>query len=282
MDTNNTKKELECKFHRMLMFYIPFLYAIESRFLRRSKLGVLVWGTEYLIPVLLAMYLANQEAFFTIQTLLSLVGVYNFYEIGYIQNDCETIKKEKHPTLRISPFGLACYEKYKFLIYEIRLVIGMFLSCIFIYWNVSYVIILSFWSIIPIYMIYNKIRGRINLYFIAVLTTYRYCMPLLLFTSTYDSNWEISFGILFLSYPIIKLIEICAGGKGLPQERWTKFFMSHYNKRFSFRIKYYIILSIGTCLFLVHLETSIQSCIIPFYFFLLRLGQLNMPKLGAR
>lgn len=282
MGTTIEEKRLECKHHSMLMFYIPFVYAIKTRFLRRSKLGVLVWGTEYLIPVLLAMYLANQEAFFTIQTLLSLVGVYNFYEIGYIQNDCETIKKEKHPTLRISPFGLACYEKYKVIIYGFRLVIGVLLSCIFIYWNVSYVVILSFWSIIPIYMLYNGIRGRINLYFIVVLTAYRYCMPLFLFTSTYSQNWGISILVLFLSYPIIKLIEICSGGKGLPQERWTKFFMSHYDKRFSFRIKYYVTLSIGICLFLLYLGTSIQFCIIPFYFFLLRLGQVNMPKLGAR
>lgn len=281
MEENLEKKRMECNYHTILMFYIPLVYAIETRFLRRSKWGIMIWGTEYLLPVLLTMSLINNFDF-TFLALFSIIGVYNFYEIGYIQNDCETIKKEERPTLRISTAGLEFYKKYKFPIYGFKIIIGICLSYFFLDSDFSYITILLFWSIIPLYLLYNWIRNRINLYLILILTTYRYCMPLFLLTSRYDCVFWFCVVVLFITYPTIKLIEICAGGKGLPQESWTKVFMSDYSKRFSFRIRYYLVLSIGIVLILFNLEMPIQICTIPVYFFFLRLAQLKMPKLGPR
>ena len=65
----------------------------KNTFLKRTKLEYFFWFAEYLFPVLLSLLLANIEPISIFQMLLSVVCVYCFYEIGYIQNDCETIKK---------------------------------------------------------------------------------------------------------------------------------------------------------------------------------------------
>ena len=110
------------------MFYVPVLYAIRTRFLKRTKLGIFFWLAEYLFPVLLSFLLANIEPISISQMLLSVVCVYCFYEIGYIQNDCETIKKEENPTLRLSEDELKIYERNKWNIYMTRGV--FFFQCI--------------------------------------------------------------------------------------------------------------------------------------------------------
>ena len=61
MDKVNSAKEMGSSYVGVLMFYVPVLYAIRTRFLKRTKLGIFFWFAEYLFPVLLSLLLANIE-----------------------------------------------------------------------------------------------------------------------------------------------------------------------------------------------------------------------------
>lgn len=282
MEKNYKKTSMACKTHRILMFFIPLLYAIETRFLKRSKLGVIVWLSEFLIPVTLAIIIIQKQNIQFLHTILAIISVYNLYEIGYIQNDCEVIKHEDNPTLRLSTPELKFYERQKYIIYLIRFIYGVGLTFYFHNQLIPNIILLILWSIIPLFYIYNKLRGRINLYLIFILTAYRYCMPLLLISNPYNINfWCISTCVLY-SYPLLKLIEICAGGKSLPQEKWTTLFLKHYDDRFKFRIKYYLCLSLITMIISYINIYWHYAYIIPLYFLFLRSIQYRMPRLGPR
>lgn len=263
------------------MFYVPLLYAIETRFLKRSKLGFLVWVTEYFFPVLLSLFFIISFPNLLIPGIIGIITVYNLYEIGYIQNDCETIKVEKKPTLRISKNELSYYENHKYYIYIIRIFLSIILSIYHCFCQISVTIVIISWMILPLFFIYNKIRGRMNLYLILLLTTYRYLMPLFLTVSYYDKQFILIAIVLFVSYPLIKWIEVCAGGKSLPPEVWTRLFLKSYESRFLFRIKYYVVLT----LFFIGVSSTIgynYIWLLPLYYFILRLFQYRMPKLGPR
>lgn len=279
MEKNSKANGLGCKFHRKLMFYVPLMYAIESRFLKRSRLGIIVWGTEYLIPVLLAFYLLNMSFHGIWIMLLAIIAVYNFYEIGYIQNDCETIKKEQNPTLRVKPQELNYYKSRKYLIYGFRLLLGTCLSWFFLNAASPWYIIVLLWLVIPFYWVYNTLRGRINLYLILPLTAYRYCMPFMLLPDYENNHGTWMLLMVFVSYPLLKFIEICSGGKSLPQEQWTKIFMNGFEARFGFRIKYYAVLTI--CLLVLQFIDCefMYIWLMPMYFLVLRTCQIKLPKL---
>ena len=48
MDKVNSAKEMGSIYAGVLMFYVPVLYAIRTRFLKRTKLGIFFWLAEYL------------------------------------------------------------------------------------------------------------------------------------------------------------------------------------------------------------------------------------------
>lgn len=281
MEKCSKRKKMECKFHRMLMFFLPLFYAIETRFLKRSKFGIIIWATEYLIPIIISLWLVklNFEGWY--YWVLSILSVYNLYEIGYIQNDCETIKHESNPTLRVSSEELRFYEKWKCYIYGLRFFIGILCTIFFLNFGARLVPVILLWLILPIYVIYNYLRGRINLYLIFLLTAYRYCTPIWLVCDIVKNDKSTILLTVLIVYPFLKLIEICAGGKSLPPEKWTKLFLKDFNSRFLFRIKYYFILSLilGCLQYIgkIHLYW-----LLPLYFLLLRGCQFKMPKLGAR
>ena len=209
MGKSHREKDMGCKYYRMLMFYVPIMYALETRFLRRSKWGIFIWATEYLFPVIITLFLIAGMEICNIEVnfFLAVMGVYNFYEIGYIQNDCETVKKEVNPTLRVSSAELVFYEKAKFKIYGIRLILGVVFSLFFLIDGVSWIILLFFWLIIPFYMLYNNLRGRINLYLILPLAIYRYCMPVSLVVYNYDVVFWYSWIMLVVAYPFLRFLE---------------------------------------------------------------------------
>lgn len=113
------------------MFFVPLLYALETRFLKRSKLGAIVWTTEFLLPTIIALWLVKYNFAEWYYWIVSILSVYNLYEIGYIQNDCETIKREQKPTLRVSTKELLFYEKRKYSIYGLRFLLGLLGSVFF-------------------------------------------------------------------------------------------------------------------------------------------------------
>lgn len=159
-----------------LFFYFPFTYLFRSRLYTFYKF--VSWLIIYGIPVYLLYGWVNsfsmQSSFFY---LLSVLLIYNFYEIGYIQNDTETIKREKKPTLRLKNFEYEYYEKYKKQIYIFRLCVGLFLMLVFYdYLYIGFLVALV--SVLLFYLIYNNIRNRWNLLVNMGLVLTRYCAPL--------------------------------------------------------------------------------------------------------
>ena len=278
MDKVNSAKEMGSSYVGVLMFYVPVLYAIRTRFLKRTKLGIFFWFAEYLFPVLLSLLLANIEPISIFQMLLSVVCVYCFYEIGYIQNDCETIKKEENPTLRLSEDELKIYERNKWNIYMTRGVLGILFSMYYIQQGIPSCILLPvLWGIIPLYLLYNSMRNRLNQYLVLFLMVYRYGVPFFLYT---HFNWNCYLLLLIIiSYPIPTFIQICAKEKLGRCEKWALFFVGSYNKRELFRLKFYLFLIVGVGVLAFLNQVHLYYVILPIYFFLFRIGSYSMRKI---
>ena len=278
MDKVNSAKEMGSSYVGVLMFYVPVLYAIRTRFLKRTKLGIFFWFAEYLFPVLLSLLLANIEPISIFQMLLSVVCVYCFYEIGYIQNDCETIKKEENPTLRLSEDELKIYERNKWNIYMTRGVLGILFSMYYIQQGIPSCILLPvLWGIIPLYLLYNSMRNRLNQYLVLFLMVYRYGVPFFLYT---PFNWNCYLLLLIIiSYPIPTFIQICAKEKRGRCEKWALFFVGSYNKRELFRLKFYLFLIVGVGVLAFLNQVHLYYVILPIYFFLFRIGSYSMRKI---
>ena len=278
MDKVNSAKEMGSSYVGVLMFYVPVLYAIRTRFLKRTKLGIFFWFAEYLFPVLLSLLLANIEPISIFQMLLSVVCVYCFYEIGYIQNDCETIKKEENPTLRLSEDELKIYERNKWNIYMTRGVLGILFSMYYIQQGIpSCTLLPVLWGIIPLYLLYNSMRNRLNQYLVLFLMVYRYGVPFFLYT---HFNWNCYLLLLIIiSYPIPTFIQICAKEKRGRCEKWALFFVGSYNKRELFRLKFYLFLIVGVGVLAFLNQVHLYYVILPIYFFLFRIGSYSMRKI---
>ena len=278
MDKVNSAKEMGTIYAGVLMFYVPVLYAIRTRFLKRTKLVIFFWFAEYLFPVLLSLLLANIEPISIFQMLLSVVCVYCFYEIGYIQNDCETIKKEENPTLRLSEDELKIYERNKWNIYMTRGVLGILFSMYYIQQGIpSCTLLPVLWGIIPLYLLYNSMRNRLNQYLVLFLMVYRYGVPFFLYT---HFNWNCYLLLLIIiSYPIPTFIQICAKEKRGRCEKWALFFVGSYNKRELFRLKFYLLLIVGVGVLAFLNQVHLYYVILPIYFFLFRIGSYSMRKI---
>lgn len=283
MGSDNKGETVECRNSNDVMFYIPLAFAIQTRFLRRSKLGAIVWATEYLIPVLLSMLLISWPTYNFVSAIIAILAVYNLYEIGYIQNDCETIKKENKPTKRLSDKQLNYYESHKTFIYGLRMLWGIIFSIYFILTGIPWIWIIVTWMVIPYYLLYNYLRGRICLYLIMPLTSYRYCYPLILYGIIGNISMAcLMILVLFVAYPLPTFIEQCAGGKGSHPENWSKFFLSNFDDRFIFRVRYYFVMSIITITLSFCSAIPLSVSIIPVYYLMDRLPQVKMKKINTK
>ncbi|HFO5149574.1 TPA: hypothetical protein ACHJRG_004980, partial [Escherichia coli] len=95
----------------MLFFFVPFLYFYKTRL--RSIIKLISWGVIYLVPIFLSTFSFANIDYYFISYFVVLTLTYNLYEIGYIQNDTETIKKEHNPTLRLSRDELFFYNNHR-------------------------------------------------------------------------------------------------------------------------------------------------------------------------
>jgi hypothetical protein len=190
-------------------FYIPFLYNYHTRLKSIDKL--VSWIIIYIIPVLyFSVYL--QSRLVGIHdvglALLYITLIYTLYEIGYIENDTETIKNEANPTIRLSNYLLSFYERHKYKIYTFRIIYGFILS-VLIYVlsnnrNDVFIPLILAWSLLFTFFIYNKIRNIINLYLQILLVTLRYSSCQFLFFDNF--NWTV-FLLSIFAFPILSFIE---------------------------------------------------------------------------
>ena len=142
-------------------FYVPGAYTLKIRMKSWNKrLGLFCY---HIVPT---YFLSSVIADFPIWAyLVAIVAFYTLYEIGYIYNDAETIKKEVNPSLRLTDADLQYYERNKWAVYVFRL----FFFSILLFTGLSILgtrVLLSFFLILAellVFLLYNNVRGRKSL-----------------------------------------------------------------------------------------------------------------------
>lgn len=255
-----------------MIFYLPLLYTLATRYERHSVRGFIMFLIIYIIPQFLLMFcFASQRDWW--MWILSIFFVIDLYEIGYIQNDAETIKKEDNPTLRLFPKELEYYEKHKISIYSFRIFIAILLSYFFLsYSSFSYYIIgcvIVLWILLPIYCVYNSIRGIWNFPLLTILTSYRIIMPLAFCLS--EPQWGL-FLYAYIMYPLPTILQQMLMGKfGIEFSFLKRFLISDYSGRYLFRIKYYVVVLFLLIVVTYIFRLSTLILIIPLYFCIVRI-----------
>jgi hypothetical protein len=166
-------------------FYIPTLYFFltHSRTLARQA----SWFLIYLLPLALFVYLSGAQAVLDqLLMLFAVVITYNYYDIGYIYNDTETIRKEQNPTMRLDAVCLEHYYSHKAPIYFVRHLFG--LAGLFVAFKLAgpahAVQFGTFGAAMACmtvaYYIYNNVRNVLNLVISPILTFFRHAAPLFL------------------------------------------------------------------------------------------------------
>lgn len=172
---------------KTMIYYIPILYMYVTRLKTVPKF--LSWIFIYFFPIIYILFNQNTDWSFSIDklfiALLSIISVYNFYEVGYIQNDAETIKKEQKPTQRLTAEQLCYYENNKYIIYSSRLLLGILFILLFYYIGIEIYgciyFLISILFILLVYQIYNHVRSDWNILLYFLLSTLKYISPLSLF-----------------------------------------------------------------------------------------------------
>ncbi len=182
-----------------LFFFVPFCYFFKTRLIKKSN--KISWFFIYLLPILLVIFSEkNVNLSSVLSVFMYILSVYTVYEMGYIWNDTETIKNEKKPTRRLTVTELDFYEENKKLIYLSRLLLVLIFSLYFFGSNIYYFLLFNIFSILFLYVLYNSIRGVLNLPLHFLLVCFRFVTPVVAFTS-------ISFIWVVLLFPVINLLE---------------------------------------------------------------------------
>jgi len=164
----------------MIQFIIPFLY---THTYNRKNVESIAYILEYYVALFLLsiVYSNHYHSFYVI--FITLIITICIYEIGYLQNNVFSIKKDKNPTFRHSQDELLFLEQNIIPIIAIRFGLIMFLISIlyFIPHNYNMILfIILLLSIIFIFILYNlKFReGIIHRLLFAILRFLRYFSPI--------------------------------------------------------------------------------------------------------
>ena len=93
------------------IFLCPGAYTIRKRMVSKNKrLGLFCY---HIVPVAFLYMLSHVYSICSlVEFVMLVVAFYAQYEIGYIYNDTETIKKEKNPSKRLDSMEMNFYNKY--------------------------------------------------------------------------------------------------------------------------------------------------------------------------
>ncbi len=223
-------------------FYIPFFYLIHSRL--KSKFELISWQIIFFIPVLIItyFYLETRSNIFIHLFLLSQLIFYSIYEIGYIENDILTTKKEKYPTIRLNSINTRYIKKnyYKIVFSKYLIFTFSFLLLMWIDLWVEYILNIELFLIQIIltrfiFYIHNNVRNRLTIITFFLLSILKYTFPIILFIDISKIHFALILAII--SFPILRTIEI--------------FLLKRFNFKFigkiikdidKFRILYYLII----------------------------------------
>ena len=248
---------------KYLTFLFPFSYYIFSRC--KNKNSLFAWFAKYLLPMLILVLWHYNFSFSAFA--FGVATLYSFYEIGYIYNDTECIKKEINPTLRLNNDMLKWYENHKKSIYTIRIFEALCMTYLLYRLNVSYWIIIGTACILPVFMLYNSIRNRYSLFIHIVLSTMRFSMPMFIAINSFNIAFLV---IIFITFPLLLFIEISVKGKfGYRSSFCTRFLLDSYDKRYGFRCKYYVVVFLVFTFGYIVALFPLQCLLLPIMLFIL-------------
>lgn len=148
-----------------VVFYLPFLYTFS---VNRKGLEGIAYFLEFYLFSFFAFIIFKGNSLLPIDIIyfiLMQVGFTSLYEIGYIDNNTRSIKKESKPTLRHTKEQIEFAQNNYFSIYSIRIFLS---ASMFILIFDSVFSLSIFYSVLTLltFLLYNNIRqgwlNRIN------------------------------------------------------------------------------------------------------------------------
>lgn len=226
-------------------FYIPTLYIFKVRLERNIK-RLLSWWFLLLVPTLGYTVLIDDSIGLMglLRFLILVFSVVSYHELGYIQNDTQSISREKNPTIRLNNEDLNYCLTHMSHIFATRLVFVALLMIVYV--TISpcgvalNVTLLSFLTLLPIFVLYNNLQGLTSVLFYPILVSARYLVLISPCIGSQDL-WLITL-LLLLSYPI----EIGIERFSMPKKRYG--FMGRIipdeKSKARFRALYYLVVLI--------------------------------------
>jgi hypothetical protein len=259
-------------------FILPFYYLYASRLKRPAELLSLIW----IYPVFLFVFLFGfyQVGLFpnSVSFIIGFFAWMSIYEIGYLENDALTIRKEKNPNIRISLDDILLVQKNFGSICIIRVFVFIFLillTSVFGLFSQSQLFLFVLLALTArlFFFLHNQFRSRVNIitYFLLCLSKYGvFPMVFLGWNYGFEPYW-----IILLSFPLLRTIEHSVKTKyGLKKLQQT------IGNLDTFRVKYYgVLLLIAIIFSFLYSGHPVILCSLS-YFFLFRLGVIFLIATG--
>lgn len=270
------------------MFFFPFVFTKKTRYNSANKIAV--YFITYLIPLFMISFLQDYtrnltSVSFYLSFFLALVSYVNLYEIGYIYNECETIKKEKNPTKRLTDSQLEFYEKHKAIIYAERFIVFIILNSLLLFFiSKKSVMLFSFAELFTlfIYYAYNSVRGKITQLIYFFLSAMKYSG--LIFINSEKLSLSVFIAAIFV-FPVVRTMEYKAhyGADSDVNLFFRKYIIKYdVSKITVFRVwATFILLAISVALYLLNV-CSLIPVICCAYIFIYRFALFVAIKCGAK
>lgn len=225
--------------------YIPGYYLLISRLKTKGeKLSFFIVFPGFIFYLLVMFSDRNVEALFS-PFLFAFLAWLSAYEIGYLENDVITVRKEKFPNYRISrELAREIFFNFKELTLG-KYLISVILLMVITLFGISYMSVLIFvFCIIATricFTLHNFIRSKWNIATYFSLSFFKYTSFLILFREfiSLDLFPALIISVVLL-FPIPRTFEHATKGKyGLL--KWQRFIGKHDNFRVYYFTLYFLI-----------------------------------------
>ncbi|CFR04476.1 Uncharacterised protein [Yersinia kristensenii] len=255
----------------MNFFILPFLYTLHTRLNDKKK--VIAWILSFMVPCFFIAYffILDERSLIVheynlaslLEVVLSIIAIYNVYEVGYIYNDAELTKKELNPTIRLNNKETLFYEENKIKIYVSRAIQFFFIIFILSLFNksLSVSVVITCIAIMVTYAIYNSYRNLINIPLYSLLVWLRYFGICIAFYNITDAV------LLWFVYPLCVSIEFSSKPRFGQSLSWI------YSNLDLFRVVYYtllLVISTSIIMYFHMIHNYVWFVILVFYFFIFR------------
>ena len=235
----------------MCKYCIPFYYLVLSRL--KSKIDRVSWIIIFIVPTfLLGLFFTDMSFYkYTLVFILANLVFYSLYEIGYMENDIQTTKKEKNPTIRINNSEYSYLNQNYSRIIKIKYII-VFILVLLLALIVEDIKRLELFIGVLIvsrlfFYLHNFFRSRLNILTFFVLAITKYVMILFLVIPSDKLILPIFMAIVI--FPLLRTIEHASRNK-YKLEAYSKVIGNHD----LFRLKYYFFMVIISSIILYYFK----------------------------